>query len=205
VVIAVDAPLVVPNDTGNRPCEVELAKVFRKYHAGAHPANRTLLSHYNKGNVRGELLVEQLEAIGIRHAMAIQPRQPTRQVFEAYPHPAMVMLFDLQKTLKYKARLGRDLAQRQLAFHVYRNYLLNLSSATPSATLELLELDQSFKGKRLKGYEDRIDAVFCAYIALYYWWWGMEKCRIFGTMDDGYIVTPYFDRAGEIKNDQSYT
>lgn len=191
VIVAVDAPLVVPNETGHRRCEEELAQEFRKYQAGAHPANRLLLSQYNKGHLRGESLVEQLEDIGIRHSMTIQPRLPTRQVFEVYPHPAMVVLFKLEKTLKYKARLGRDLAQRQLAFHVYRNYLLNLSSATPPATLELAELDDTFRGKRLKGYEDRIDAVFCAYIALYYWWWGEEKCRIFGTMEDGYIVTPY--------------
>jgi predicted RNase H-like nuclease len=191
VIVAVDAPLVVPNETGYRICEADLAAKFGEYEAAAHSSNRSILRRYNNGTVRGEALVEQLAAIGIRHSAEIQPKQLARQVFEVYPHPAMVVLFKLDKTLKYKARPGRSPEYRREVFGKYRNHLLNLSNEMPPASLELPEIEQTLIGKRLKDFEDRLDAVFCAYVALYYWWWGKEKCHIFGTMEGGYIVTPY--------------
>src|SRR5215213_9202157 len=34
--VALDAPLIVTNPTGNRPCEAELNRDFARFHAGAH-------------------------------------------------------------------------------------------------------------------------------------------------------------------------
>src|SRR5262245_4744237 len=64
VVVAVDAPLTVPNQTGRRPGEIELNAVFARFHAGAHPANRARLTGYNAGSVRGEELVSRLQTLG---------------------------------------------------------------------------------------------------------------------------------------------
>ena len=38
-VVAVDAPLVVTNPTGNRPAEAALNRDFARFDAGAHPVN----------------------------------------------------------------------------------------------------------------------------------------------------------------------
>ena len=38
-VVAIDAPLVVTNPTGNRPCEAALNRDFARFDAGAHPSN----------------------------------------------------------------------------------------------------------------------------------------------------------------------
>src|SRR5262249_29242618 len=38
-VVGVDAPLVIPNQTGIRPAERELNRDFRRFHAGCHAAN----------------------------------------------------------------------------------------------------------------------------------------------------------------------
>ena len=40
LVAAVDAPLVVPNLTGRRPCEAQVSAAFGRFFAGAYPANR---------------------------------------------------------------------------------------------------------------------------------------------------------------------
>ena len=40
-VVGIDAPLIVTNPTGNRPCEAALNKDFAKFQAGAHPANQS--------------------------------------------------------------------------------------------------------------------------------------------------------------------
>ncbi len=38
-VIAIDAPLIVKNLEGRREADALVTKLFRKYHAGAHPTN----------------------------------------------------------------------------------------------------------------------------------------------------------------------
>jgi len=193
VIVAIDAPLTVPNTMGRRPGEAELNAVFARFHAGAHPANRQRLASYNGGLVRGETLLAHLASLGIRHDPNIAPKQSARQAFETYPHPAMVTLFGLDRILKYKAKPTVTLDQRLKEFHKYQHYLRELRKNVPSVTLPdalLSEEHLAKRGRSLKAYEDQLDAVFCAFLALYYWWWGSEKCRIFGDTKGGYIVTP---------------
>ena len=38
-VVGIDAPLVVTNPTGNRPCEAALNRDFARFDAGTHPSN----------------------------------------------------------------------------------------------------------------------------------------------------------------------
>lgn len=40
-VVAIDAPLVVPNQTGQRTCERLIGRAFGRFHASAHTSNRT--------------------------------------------------------------------------------------------------------------------------------------------------------------------
>jgi predicted RNase H-like nuclease len=129
LVVAVDAPTCVPNETGRRPCEAILSRCMRAYNAGPHPANRTLLSNPD-GNIRGETLVALLgERLGIAHTPHLVGESP-RAVFEAFPHPAHVALFDLAKTLKYKKKTGRHRASRDAEFR--RTALC--SSGSPAVT-----------------------------------------------------------------------
>ncbi len=194
VVVAIDAPLTVPNRTGQRPGEKALNAAFARFHAGAHPANRERLAGYNNGTVRGEDVLAQLQTLGIRHDPVLTPRLSIRQVFEVYPHPAMVVLFQLDKVLKYKAKPQTPHHERLIAFRRYQHHLFNLRNNTPALTLPeslLSETHLTKKGRALKAYEDQLDAVFCAYLALYYWWWGTERCHIFGDVEHGYIVAPH--------------
>lgn len=191
-IVAVDAPLVVPNATGGRPAEAALAQVFRAHEAGAHPANRRLLDRDGAG-VRGELLVAGLAAHGFRAAERIAPGAGGRLVTEVYPHAAMVALFGLQKTLKYKARGRRALGQRHEAWRAYQGYLRGLEAAEPPLRghAELLTIDVAgLRGSALKGYEDRVDALLCAYIGMYAHRWGEARCRTFGDRAGGWILTP---------------
>ncbi len=190
-IVAVDAPLHVPNETGRRLGEAELGAVFAKYQAGAHPANRQRLAF--DGVVRGEALVATLEARGFTHAPMIEGGMPVRQVIEVFPHPAMIALFGLQRTLKYKVKPNRSRDDIMAAWQQYHSHLRDLASADPPLHDHEQLLDEnltSLRGKRLKDYEDRIDALMCAYIALYAFHWGAARCRVFGTMEAGYIFTP---------------
>ncbi len=195
--VAIDAPLTVPNLTGRRPGEAELNAVFAKFHAGAHPANRQRLAGYNGGSVRGETLVAGLAILGIRHDPMVTPHRATRQAFEVYPHPSMVTLFGLNRILKYKAKPTISHAQRMAEFRRYQHLLASLRGYDPPLALPkslLSDIHLSYKGRALKAYEDQLDAVFCAYLALYYWRWGAERCRMFGDITKGYIVVPVDER-----------
>jgi predicted RNase H-like nuclease len=190
-IVAVDAPLWVPNQVGRRRAESELARVFRAYEAAPHPANRQRLAF--DGVVRGETLVAALAARGFTHRPAIDAKLELRQVIEVFPHPAMITFFDLTRTLKYKAKPKRSLELRIAEWRRYQAYLLALRDASPSlhGHEELLAQDVwQLRGRQLKRYEDQVDALCCAYIALYGFCWGAARCRTFGTLEEGYIFTP---------------
>lgn len=186
--VAVDAPLIVPNESGFRPCDRELALAFRHCEAAPYPANRRRFG----GKVRGEELVRKLAAEGFVHSPIIEPRKDTRQVVEVYPHPASVALFGLERTIKYKVRPGRPPELRKAELSRYTALLRGLEKAFPPLHApQILSRELSpLKGRGLKAFEDLLDALFCAYIALYCWTFGPKGYRIFGDMGEGYIIVP---------------
>jgi predicted RNase H-like nuclease len=150
--------------------------------------------------VRGETLVAALEAQGFGHRPTVAAGVQARQVVEVFPHPAMIALFDLGRTLKYKARPKREMSQRLEAWRQYQEHMRSLAAADPPLRGHeaLLARDVApLRGRRLKEYEDQIDALMCAYIALYAFRWGDARCRAFGTMEEGYIYTPVPDALRE--------
>lgn len=191
-IIAVDAPLRVPNATGSRPCDQALSAEWRRFEAGALPANRRLLAF--DGVVRGESLVAYFaQHDGFSESAPIPQKAQGRHICEIFPHPAHVSFFGLNKTLKYKARPGRTHSTRLAEFARYQQLLGTLEAATPPllGTTELLATPLlPLSGRALKSYEDTLDAITCAYIAAYLWHHGSDRTRVYGTVADGYIMTP---------------
>lgn len=189
-VVAVDAPLVVPNEWGARPCDRLVTQRFGRYQAGARPAYRRSPS-FPAGRVRGEELVRRLEDLGFRHDPVVPQRGQVRQVIEVYPHPAIVVLFRLERTLKYKAA-NRSRAERLPEYHRYQELLRSLEGAKPALEPPPF-LDQDLdelRGARLKQYEDLLDALLCAYLAWWCWYWGPAGYEVLGDLQTGYVVVP---------------
>jgi len=192
-IIAIDAPLIVPNKTGRRIAEVEVGNLFRKYNAGAHPANRERLSSWT-GSIRGEEISRKLERAGFKHDPFLKQFKGPRAFLEVYPHPSMVVLFNLEKVIPYKAKPKRDYPLRWSAFEKYVGHMRGLARANPALKMQgdLLKKNvRELKGKALKNFEDVLDGVFCAYIA-YYGWARPSECKVLGSMKGGYIFTPVF-------------
>ena len=199
--IAVDAPLIVRNPAGtSRRCDRAITSVFGSNHAGAHSANLGIASF--AAGVRAERLAVRL---GLGTDPVLVPGQPLRRMIEVYPHPAMVSLFGLRFTLKYKAKRGRDLSSRRTAFAELVRHLTTLDSTEPrmevrSAPRWRLLCDVVATGqsaRELDVAEDELDAFMCAYIGFYYWRHGTDRCRIVGDLDSGYIVTPVTQELGD--------
>ena len=183
-VLAVDAPLVVKNKIGQRPCETLISRRFGHCHASCHTTN------LRRPHARtGTLLVSALEAYGFRPDFALSgaKHRPGRWLFEVYPHPAMVQLFELDQIIRYKKG---PVAEKRLGLRALQHHLLELEGIEKTTDLNrfLRQDPESLRGERLKRYEDTLDAVFCAYLAWHCWKWGEDRNEMFGTLEDGYIV-----------------
>lgn len=181
VLIPIDAPLVVPNQTGRRPVDDIVSKLFGKYHASAHSANRNILKE-----VRGETLGALLQKENVSHNAYLDKLKETRIYFEVYPHPAMVVMGGLECTLKYKEKKDREMSVRHAAFDKYHQILERYVDIS-----KIRQNTRELSGSALKGYEDKLDAVFCGIIAHEYWK-NPDRFMVLGYMREGYIVTPGF-------------
>jgi predicted RNase H-like nuclease len=191
VVVAVDAPLLIPNETGRREADAAISARFARFHAGAHPANRKKLAA--TGTWRGDTLRERLSGLAIQYAALVPARSPGRWVVEVYPHPATITLFGLDRILPYKAKAKYSKTMRFEALHRFLTHLQALQEpAFAPGVLEpfAAQLTPDLRGKALKSWEDRLDALMCAYIAAYAWWWGPERTAIFGDPERGSILVP---------------
>jgi predicted RNase H-like nuclease len=189
-VAGIDAPLVVPNETGRRHCEALVGQLFARFGAGAYPANRGNPLFWPEP--RGARLAAEL---GWGMDPSYLPGTDRRVCIEVYPHPAMISLFRLDHVIPYKRKQGRDLPALKEAF----GQLLDHCEDTCGAVLGLAgsarwsELRSTAAGagrkSELGAIEDEIDAIFCAYLG---WLWGTdpEQMVVLGDYATGYIVTP---------------
>lgn len=191
--VAFDAPLVVTNPAGQRPAEAALNRDFRRFEAGAHPCNTA------KPEFAGAPRAARLpEALGLD----MDPRSSAaRRAIEVYPHPATVALFRLERTLKYKAKPGRDVARLKSELLLLMDGVEKLARATVPLHVEnhdgwaglRRQVAAAQRKSELRRAEDPVDAVVCAYVALY-----AERrpaeVAIYGDLATGYIVTPSLPR-----------
>jgi predicted RNase H-like nuclease len=182
--VAVDAPTLIPNQTGMRLPDRLTHQYFGKHHAGCYPAN---LSRPFADRTTG--FGRSLEERGFAHAPNIAPQQPGRYQIEVFPHAAMIGLFQLDQILKYKK--GR-LAQRQAGLQQLRDRILtHLPQKTPRLHIAAEDIPRiPSKGKALKDVEDRLDSIICAYTAAYWWRWGEARNYVLGDRTSGYIIVP---------------
>jgi predicted RNase H-like nuclease/ppGpp synthetase/RelA/SpoT-type nucleotidyltranferase len=187
--VAIDAPLVVTNATGNRPAEAALNRDFARFDAGAHPSNTSKAGF--AGTPRGARLGSALDL-----DMDPASRSPRRAI-EVYPHPATVALFRLGRTLKYKNKPGRPLTQLRSELLRLMELLEGLHDAPTALRLDrsdewraLVESVTSAERKsELRRAEDQVDAVVCAYVALFAER-HPDRVTTYGDYSTGYIVTP---------------
>jgi predicted RNase H-like nuclease len=111
VVAAVDAPLIVPNETGQRRCETEISRAFWRYKIGAHSSNRG----------RAEFNPPRAATLADRFGWSVDPAShgtvEAPVCIEIYPHPAMVGLFGLAERIIYKSGPSRAEGFAQLVRH----------------------------------------------------------------------------------------
>ena len=173
--VAIDAPLIVTNPTGSRPAEQALSKDFRRFEAGTHPSNTGKPEFAN--GTRGARICKRL-------GLDMDPRSGReRRAIEVYPHPATVVLFGLGKTLKYKDKRGRDLdaAARRDAHPDGPRRAARDHRPRPGGRCAPRSRPPPARASCGR-VEDQVDAVVCAYVALFAERWP-ERTTTYGDFE----------------------
>ena len=190
-VVAIDAPLLVPNETGRRPPENDLARVYGARKAGPHSSNRKRLLGVH-GTIRGEGLVARLAPLGFT-----DPWSPgERTLLEVFPHPTIIEAFGIEERLVYKAKKGVGVPQRRQGLRSLAQLLKQLEDADPPLVGPEIEISDEVRGRALKAIEDRLDAQVCAWVASV---WGRypDRVRLFGDAAVGHIAVPIGRAVGD--------
>ena len=206
-VAAVDVPIVIRNEKGRRPAEDEADEHYRPYQAVPRPSHLNL--PVGKSQRRGQLLTQLQKSGGELVEQAAALKHP-RLVFETYPHIAMVELFNLGITIKYKKdwisrncaqehrRRCRNEGQQWLAEEICEH--LHFDAKKPRLLMNkrlktlLREPASELMGKELKNREDKLDAVVCAYTAA---WLDAKRDLVgLGKVGEGVMIMPRLREIG---------
>lgn len=184
---AIDQPLLVNNKEGCRPVERDLARaLMANFGCGAHSSNLGL-SAWAEGAPIWKFM-HVLQENGFVHSpMEVPGASQGRFFFECYPHPAVLGLFDLDRILKYKVehRNSEDWQR-----------LIGLLRSLASSELPIQNIgDFVHEGlHHNKKNEDKLDSLVSAYVAAYWWRFGVERSTAIGDLSTGYMVTPHSKR-----------
>lgn len=188
VVAAVDAPLVVPNESGQRAAETAIARAYGAFKVGAHTSNRG----------RAWMDPPRAETLARRFGWQVAPTHRGSPDFpaciEVYPHPAMVALFGLTARLTYKARF--PVAVRREAFAELLRHLESITELGLADSPDWSRLRAGVAAATTQAafdaVEDELDAVLCAHLA-WRWHHRPETLQVYPGLrewEGGYIVAP---------------
>lgn len=172
--VAIDAPTLIPNQSGMRTCDRQAHQLLGKYQAGCYPANQGL-----KFARRTVGFSQALLDLGFIHAPIISPQQPGRYQIEVFPHATTVQLFGLARIIKYKKG---TLQERRAGLQQLQDLILeHFPKLDPPLLINSLpEVPAKVSLKEFKAIEDQLDALICAYTGAYWWAWGLEKSWVLG-------------------------
>ncbi len=183
--LAIDAPLIINNTTGQRSCEKEFSRVYGARKASCHTSNLTLYPGAPSVELANIFTQQGFAHLG-------QPEQSHWQV-ECYPHPAIIEIFGLAERHLYKK--GNAAAKREGQIKLAE--LIRRLAHSPVLILSVAArfdsyLDESSivskRGAALKKNEDVLDAIICTYIAGLYA--SDATSTVYGNVNDGYIYVP---------------
>ncbi len=186
-VVAIDAPLWIPNETGVRSCDRTVASKYAKYLIGVHSCNRRRFADFPRNEAIREELMD-------RGGFVEAPERGSRVFFETYPHPAIVNVLRLSKRVPYKK--GRVAKRRRRLRWLAEMLLAELPIASPTVAKsnpldEVLRPDfDGLRGKALKAAEDRIDGLVCAYCAASWIETGCARNERIGKPGLGMMIFP---------------
>jgi len=180
--IAIDAPLIIKNCSGQRDCEKSVSKTYGARGASCHTSNLSLYPDASSVRFANKLIDN-----GFCHI------ETDKWIVECYPHPSLLEIFNLPVRLKYK----KGNKSEKLAGQINLANLIKSLSSSPVLQLQIPNecahfIDESYIlsliGKAIKTNEDALDSIICLYIAALYQ--SKKSGHLFGDLDTGYVWVP---------------
>jgi predicted RNase H-like nuclease len=161
--VAVDMPMAGERIAGRRPCDNAISTKY-----GAKAASTHSPSAERPGKISDPLRAG-FEACGY----LLCTSAPAKGLIEVYPHTALIEFLSAPRRLEYKAaKMGRywpgsfAVERHKKLREVWRRIVEALESRMQGVSAALPPPAQDVRGWRLKAYEDKLDAVVCAAVAI---------------------------------------
>jgi predicted RNase H-like nuclease len=190
--VFVDAPLVVSNATGQRPCETRVGQRYGRWKVSANSTNT------QSRRLGGVALRRSLEAERWQYSDGLEgPPEAGHFLSECYPYTTLVgaveLGYDIERP-RYK-RKPRTLTSAQFRPTRAANCdqliarLLQLETADPPlllsshpVTRRLVAEPSPTTDREYKHREDLIDALLCAWTAALWVRHGLDRCQVLGEL-----------------------
>jgi predicted RNase H-like nuclease len=161
--VAVDMPLSMHPIVGRRLCDRLVSELYGARAAATHSPSA----------LRPGAISDRLRAEFETQGLALGAEPPSRALIEVYPHPALIEFLKAERRLEYKAgKTGAywpesSLDERHVKLRdVWARIVLALERRIAGVAERLPRPPDSVRGSGLKAYEDKLDAVVCAAVAI---------------------------------------
>ena len=181
--LAVNAPIIVENLSGARPCDRQLLEHFSRFRIDEYANNTVSASH---PRTMGRALMR----------MGFDPNPQTEgdRIIETHTQAAQVLLFGVDRPVRLKA--GPIGARKEAVARLREMITERLYDGRPmlddsQALSQMMDAHlPDLNGTRLGELEERLEALLAGYVAAYLGQNGTPSCAFLGDMDRGYILLP---------------
>lgn len=185
VIAVFNAPIIVENLSGARPCDRQLQEHFARYKIDEYANNTVSASH---PRTMGRALV--------RMGFDPNPAAEADRLVETHTAAAQVMLLGVDRPIRLKSGpIGARKEAVQRLRELIRERLMGPDAHVPLRSS--LALDQlmdahlpDLNGTRLGELEEKLDALVTAYVGAWLGQRGTDACAFLGDLDTGYILLP---------------
>ncbi|MBM4393247.1 MAG: DUF429 domain-containing protein [Deltaproteobacteria bacterium] len=183
-ILATNAPIVVENLSGSRPCDKQLAEHFSRYRIDEY-ANNTVSASHPRTMAKGL----------VRMGFDINPAAgAAERLVETHTQSAQVLLFGIDRPVRMKAGPigGRKEGVARLRELIVEKLYTGTPRLLPSPALETLMSAHlpDLNGTRLGELEERLEALLVAYVAAWLGENSVTGCAFLGDLTRGYILLP---------------
>lgn len=188
--IAIDAPLIVENESGSREAEGALMRSrIHGHRLFAFNSNRNYFTRVFD-DIRGETLRKMIELKFPNIKIGFSDSESN--IIETFPTGICCGLFPEIYPVKYKKKPKVPFKETCNQMHRMLKRIGEIETVEGyiSGFVSKLELDRTVLTRRMhKHVEDKIDAFLCAY-GMFSIHKGMARGRMFGDTEDGFILLP---------------
>lgn len=183
-VLTVNAPVVVENLSGSRPCDKLLQEHFARYRIDEY-ANNTVSASHPRTMAKG------LNRMGFDPDPASNSAD---RLVETHTQSGQVLLFGIERPVRMKAGPigGRKESVQRLRELIAEKLYKGPPVLHPSPALDALMSAHlpDLNGTRLGELEERLEALLVAYVAAWLGENGVSACACLGDLQRGYILLP---------------